>query len=131
MQAWGWSEPYFQQVAATSDQIVVMGYDSALYFPRHYVWLMRQQAIRVTRAAARGNPKCRVLLGVPTYEDGGPSHHIHAENIRMALKGVREGLTDSQAVPAAFAGVAIFADYSTDQDEWKTYQQLWLQQEGR
>ena len=47
--AWGWSENYFAQVAANCGQVVVMGYDSALFFPRHYVWLMQQQSIRVTR----------------------------------------------------------------------------------
>lgn len=128
-QAWGWSEEYFAQIAATCDQIVVMAYDSALYFPRHYVWLMRQQAIHVTRATMRGNPNCRVLLGVPTYEDGGPSHHPHAENLYLALKGVREGLADSQSAPDAFAGVAIFADYTTDNGEWHTYRKWWLQKE--
>jgi hypothetical protein len=123
---WGWSEEYFAQVAATCDEMAVMCYDSALYMPRHYVWLVRQQAIRVTRAAVRGNPRCRGLLGVPTYEEGGPSHHAHAENIRLALKGVREGLASSTAVPATFCGVAIFADYTTDVGEWQTYGKLWL-----
>jgi hypothetical protein len=125
--SWGWSDEYFKQVAATSDQIAVMAYDSALYWPRHYVWLVRQQVIHVTSAAARANPRCRVLIGIPTYEDGGPSHHLHAENIRMALKGVREGVVTPKANQAAFAGVAIFADYSTDADERKSYREVWLQ----
>ena len=124
--AWGWSENYFAKVASNCDQIVVMGYDSALFFPRHYVWLMRQQAIRVTRAVASGNARCRVLVGVPTYKDGGISHHLHAENLRMALKGVREGLTDERAKLAVFAGVAIFSNDSTTREEWQTYRNLWL-----
>jgi hypothetical protein len=91
------------------------------------VWLVRQQAIRVTRAAAKGNPQCSVVLGIPTYEKGGFSHHAYAENIRMALKGVREGLANPNAKVSAFQGVAIFADYTTDKDEWKTYRDLWLE----
>lgn len=124
--AWGWSENYFAQVAANCDQVVVMGYDSALFFPRHYVWLMQQQSIRVTRAVAKGNARCRVLVGVPTYKDGGISHHLHAENIRMALKGVREDLADKNANLAAFAGVAIFSYDSTNKSEWQTYRNFWL-----
>ncbi len=123
---WGWSEDYFAKIAASCDQIAVMSYDSALYFPRHYVYLMHQQAVRVTRATARGNPKCRVLFGIPTYEDGGPSHHPHAENITMALKGIREGMADSNAEPAVFEGTALFADYTTDRDEEDTFRELWL-----
>lgn len=114
------------QVAANYDQIVVMGYDSALFFPCHYVWLMQQQSIRVTRAVAKENARCRVLVGVPTYKDGGISHHLHAENIRMTLKGVREGLADKNAHLAAFAGVAIFSYDSTNKSEWQTYRNFWL-----
>ena len=127
---WGWSEDYFVQVAACCDQIVVMGYDSGLFFPRHYVWLMRQQAVRVTRAVAQGNAQCRVLIGVPTYKDGGISHHLHAETPRMALKGVREGLANERTVSPSFAGVAIFSNDTTTVAEWKIYQNLWLKSDG-
>jgi hypothetical protein len=127
LRRWGWSHDYFAQVAATCDQMAVMCYDSGFYLPRSYVWLVRQQAIHVAQSAARGNPNCRVLLGVPTYGKGGASHHPHAENIRLALKGVREGLSNSRADLSAFAGVAIFADYTTQSDEWQTYQRWWLE----
>jgi hypothetical protein len=123
---WGWSDEYFEQVAATCDQMAVMCYDSGFFLPRSYVWLVRQQAIHVTQAAARGNPNCRVLLGVPTYGKGGASHHPYAENIHLALKGAREGLADPRANPSAFAGVAVFADYTTQPAEWQTYRELWL-----
>ena len=106
--------------------MVVMGYDSGLYFPRHYVWLMREQAARVTRASTRGNPKCRVLIGVPTYEKGGWSHHARAENLKMALIGVVNGLRDARANPAVFEGVALFSDATTDSKEWNFYHAAWL-----
>ena len=124
--AYGWSENYFAQVAARCDELVVMGYDSGLYFPRHYVWLIREQAARVTRASTRGNPKCRVLIGVPTYEKGGLSHQANAENLKMALVGVVDGLRDARANPAAFEGVALFSDETTDDEEWSFYRAAWL-----
>jgi hypothetical protein len=129
---WGWSEEYFAQVAATCDQLAVMAYDSGLYLPRAYVWLVRQQVVHVTQAVARGNPHCRVLIGVPTYGKGPPSHHAHSENIRLAVKGIREGLVDPRADRSVFAGVAPFAEYTTQPEEWKEYQELWLERaEGR
>jgi spore germination protein YaaH len=127
---YGWGDEYFRQIAALSDQVVVMGYDSGLYLPRAYVALMRRQVTAVTRAVRAGNPACRVLIGVPTYERGGPSHHAHAESLAFALRGVREGAAQlGRDERRAFAGVALFADYTTDTDEWATYRRLWLARE--
>ncbi len=121
-----WNESYFAAVAAKCDQITVMCYDSMMYLPRAYVWLVRQQAGHVTRATARGNPGCQVLLGIPSFGSGGPFHNPRAENLRLALKGVREGLDDRKTVPASFAGISIFADYTTAPDEWQEWSRLWL-----
>lgn len=120
--SYGWSESYFAQVGARCDQIAVMVYDSGLGFPRHYAWLLREQCWRVPRAVAK--TKCRVVIGVPTYEDGGPSHHRHAENLRVALRAVREGL-DGNPNANRVDGVALFADYSTDAAEWALWKNDW------
>jgi len=128
---WGWSEEYFSAVAATCDQIAVMGYDTGLWLPRAYVWLMRQQARRVPRAVASANPKCSVLIGLPTYDTVLPAHSAWSENVRLALKGVREGLGASGPPPGGFAGVALFADYTTDAAEWDTYEFLWAVRPAR
>jgi hypothetical protein len=106
-----------------------MCYDSGLYLPRAYVWLVHQQAVHATRAVAGSNPRCRVLLGLPTYARGGLSHHPWAENLRLALKGAREGLADSAARPSVFAGIAPFADYTTQPEEWDIYRRWWVEAE--
>jgi len=124
---WGWSEGYMAQVAGECDQIAVMGYDSGMYLPRAYARLIGLQVVHATRAATAAGGRCRVLLGVPTYTRGGASHHAHAENLRVALKAVRSGLAARDARPEAFAGVALFADYTTQPEEWRTYEDLWLQ----
>lgn len=121
----GWRESDFGAVAGLCDQMAVMCYDSGVYLPRGYVWLVQQQVVHVSRAVARSSPHCRVLFGVPTYGAGGLSHHAPAENIGLALLGVREGLADPGAVPSVVAGVAPFADYTTQDSEWKTYQDWW------
>ncbi len=120
--SYGWSEDYFAQVAARTDQIVVMAYDSGFYFPRHYSWLVRQQCVRIPRATQ--GTKCRVLIAVPAYKDGGLSHHLHAENLRVALRAVREGL-DGNPNAVRCDGVALFADYSMNQSDWETWKSLW------
>lgn len=125
---WGWSSDYFGKVAANCDQVAVMCYDSFFYLPRSYVWLVKQQCINVSAAVWKANKKCRLLLGVPTYNtfQGTLGHHGVPECIKLALKGVREGMSDPKAAPEAFAGVSPFADYTTDDDEWQTYRALWL-----
>lgn len=123
---WGWSSSYFGRIAMECDDLAVMGYDSAMYLPRAYTWLMRKQVIEATRAVAKGNPTCRVLIGVPTYAKGGLSHHAWSENLALALKGVREGCAAPQADLSVFAGVAPFADYTTQPEEWQIYRERWL-----
>jgi hypothetical protein len=122
----GWSEEYFAEVAGACDELCVMCYDSGFWLPRGYAWLVHQQAVRVSRAVASGNIKCRLLLGVPTYGPGFFSHNPRAENIAIALKGAREGMADAGADRRVLAGVALFAEYTTDEDEWRTYERLWL-----
>ena len=124
---YGWSDAYFGALARTCDLIVVMGYNSGMYLPRAYVLLMREQVLHVCPAVRRSNPHCRVLIGVPTYEAGGLSHLAHAENLPNAIRGVREGYRAlSPPDRAAFAGIAPFADYTTNADEWRQYQKMWL-----
>jgi hypothetical protein len=83
--------------------------------------------VQVTRAVALSDPRCRVLLGVPPFEKGFLSHDPRAENIAFALRGVREGLADPRAARSVFAGIAPFADYTTDGTEWDAYRALWLE----
>ena len=126
LRRFGWSDAYFSQVALNCDQMTVMCYDTGFYFPRSYVWLVRQQALTIPQTVARANPRCRILLGLPTYGPGFLSHNPRAENIKMALRGVREGLSEAEPNVGSFAGVALFADYTTEPDEWDTYRKLWL-----
>ena len=121
----GWSKSYFADVAKRSDQIAIMAYDTGTYLPRAYCWLVRKQMSDVAPVVVDANPNCEVLIGLPTYGDGTPSHNPHSENLRMGLKAVREG-TASSGDGNSVAGVALFADYTTTSQDWSTYQDLWL-----
>ncbi len=122
---YGWDEAYFAEVARHCDQVAIMGYDTGMPLPRSYAWLMAQQAIRVPRALLRGNAGCRVLFGVPTYDAVTKSHYPAVENLSVALKGLRDGLRDPRTVRSACDGVALFAEYTTSDEEWQIYRQLW------
>lgn len=121
-----WSSKYYAPIARLCDQIAVMCYDTVSFFPRGYVWLVSQEAFRVTAAVAKANRSCRVVLGVPTYKDFTRAHQKHAENLMMALVGVKRGLGDSRACLSVFAGVAPYADFTTDKSEWSIYKRYWL-----
>lgn len=123
---WGWGDNYFRQVAAACDQLDVMCYDTGLRTADRYRELVRQQVLHVTAAAAV-NPRCRVVLGVPAYQDPDASHHPEAENVRVALQGVAAALADPHVHRRAFAGVALFADYTAGPIEWEAYRKQWLQ----
>jgi hypothetical protein len=122
----GWSEAYYTKVSALCDEIAVMCYDSGFVTPRSYVWLVAQQAPHITQAVAKGNSRCRVILGVPTYDQGLFSHNPRAENLRLALQGVRQGLANPETDKTVFAGIAPFADYTMDKTEWQIWHDLWL-----
>jgi len=121
----GWDSRYFGVVARRCDQIAVMNYDTAAYFPRVYVWLTHQQVVRVSQAIARANPNCRVLIGLPTYPDGTRSHNPRAENMVLALRGVRQGIADANCRPSVIAGVATYIDFTTTRSDWSTYRRQW------
>lgn len=120
----GWSERYYEQLASNCDQVAVMAYDTGAYTPRAYVWLVSQQVVRITRAVAHAGADCKVVLGVPTYGEGTPSHNPRSENLRLALIGVRSGLAGGADL-TAWQGIAAFADYTTDESEWRVWDELW------
>lgn len=121
---WGWSDDYFKKICRHCDQVALMCYDSYLYLPRAYVWLVAEQAKHATDDCAGTN--CKVILGLPTYEDVTLAHHAHVESLENALRGVSIGLSDSASRKMAFDGIALFADYTTDENEWADYKKYWL-----
>lgn len=115
----GWDDASFASIAKVCDQIAVMAYDTGAYFPRAYASLVAAQRDRISRAIS--GTRCRLIIGLPTYGPGLPSHNTRAENLEIALRGVRQA---SEPIE----GVALFADYTTDDREWATYRREWLGQ---
>jgi hypothetical protein len=118
-----WTPGYYARVAAVADQLVVMGYDTALPTRALYQRYMAYVAQTATSALA-SNARARVLIGIPTYDATGLMHRAGVETIDNALLGIVWGLRKSGS-DGTFEGIAVYADWTTGDAEWRTYETLW------
>lgn len=122
-----WTTAYYRQVLDQVDQIAVMTYDTGLPLESLYGNLVRWQT-RTIRTLAPIDKT--VFIGVPTYEEKRLTFHPDAEHIASASRGVRQGLYDLPHQDLANVGVAIYADWTTDEPEWRVYRAAWLGMNG-
>jgi hypothetical protein len=118
-----WSTDYYARVAGAVDQLVVMGYDTGLPTSALYRRYMSYTADAAT-GTLKSHSRARVLLGVPTYDGTGLMHRGDVETLENALLGIVAGLRGSGA-GGTIEGVALYAYWTTDDDEWRTYERLW------
>jgi hypothetical protein len=121
LSGFGWSPGYFREVAGLCDQIALMIYDTGMVHPRLYASHVRRQAV-ILKDALSGMD-CRVLFGLASYGPGFRSHNPRAENLRIGIHATRRTLEDIDF--PNFEGISIFADYTTDEDEWIQYHDEW------
>jgi hypothetical protein len=119
-----WSPDYYARVAAVSDQIVIMAYDTAIPTPPLYRRYLAWSTASVAGALVDSGSEARVLMGVPTYEDFGFMHRKQVETLENALLGVVAGLRGLGA-GGTFEGVALYAEWTTDDDDWAAYERVW------
>jgi hypothetical protein len=119
-----WSPGYYARVAAIVDQIVIMAYDTALPTPSLYRRYVRWAARSVAGALDASGSDARVLMGVPTYEPYGFMHRRGVETPENAIVGVVAGLRGLGA-GGTFEGVALYAEWTTDESEWLAYERHW------
>jgi hypothetical protein len=119
-----WSPDYYGRVAATTDQIVIMAYDTALPTPSLYRRYVRWAARSVAGALDASGSDARVLMGIPTYEPFGFMHRRGVETPENALVGVVAGLRGLGA-GGTFEGIALYAEWTTDEAEWRAYERYW------
>lgn len=117
-----WTPGYYARVAAAADQVVVMTYDTGLPTAAAYRRYVSYAAASVTRALA--GSRSRVLVGIPTYDESGFMHRAGVETPGNAILGVVAGLRGVGG-GGTFEGVALYAEWTTDEREWTTYDQLW------
>lgn len=122
-----WSPDYYARVASVADQIVIMAYDTAIPTPPLYRRYLAWATASVAGALVASGSDARVLMGVPTYEDFGLFHRRDVETLDNALLGVVEGLRGLGA-GGTFEGVALYAEWTTDPEDWEAYERVWRNQ---
>jgi hypothetical protein len=116
-----WSQAYFGQVARRVDQIAVMSYDTAQPMESLYGGYVAQQ----TSLALEVTPDSTdLLMGLPFYHDDNLGHWARAETVPAAVRGVRLGLSRTDADRARF-GVALYVDFAATEADWRAYREDW------
>lgn len=126
----GWSEDHFSQVAKRCDQMVLMSYDSSAQQIKLYQWFMARWTRSSLELAASAPRPPQILMGVPTYDDvstpaGLKYHNSQVESPENAILGIHQGLSKWQKPPAHFQGIAIYSEWVTDEDEWRSIRRDW------
>ncbi|MEU4980599.1 glycosyl hydrolase family 18 protein [Streptomyces sp. NPDC021969] len=117
-----WSQEFFGQVARRVDQIAVMSYDTAQPLESTYGGYVAQQtslALEVTP------PTTHLLMGLPFYYESNFDHWGHAETVAAAVRGVRLGLSRTDADRELF-GVAPYIDFAATDTNWQEYRDGWV-----
>ncbi|MGW2572525.1 hypothetical protein [Streptomyces sp. NPDC001537] len=117
-----WSQRFFGQVARRVDQIAVMSYDTMQPLQSLYGGYVAQQtslALEVTP------PTTDLLMGLPFYHENRFGHWNHAETASAAVRGVRLGLSRTDADRSRF-GVALYVDFAATEADWKAYRDGWV-----
>lgn len=123
-----WTTYYYQTVSRHVDQVVAMMYNTGMPTAPLYEAIVQQETAHILRDVEQGSAHTQVIIGIPTYT-AVPSRAFHAsaENMRTGLQGVIGGL-NYDTWHTAFAGVAIYPEWLTTDEDWATYDHEWLGQ---
>ena len=124
-----WSPEYYARVAGLADQLVIMAYDTALPTSALYQRYVSYAASSVTTALGASRSRARVLMGIPTYRETGFMHRAGVETPENALLGVVAGLRGVGG-GGTFEGVALYAEWTTDEKDWAVYERVWRGRSG-
>ncbi|MFF0538054.1 glycoside hydrolase family 18 protein [Streptomyces coelicoflavus] len=117
-----WSQEFFGQVARRVDQIAVMSYDTMQPLESLYGGYVAQQTSLALEATP---PTTHLLMGLPFYHENRFGHWNHAETVAAAVRGVRLGLSRTDADRERF-GVAAYIDFAATEQDWASYRDGWV-----
>ena len=117
-----WTLAFTAEVCAIADEMTFMGYDTAQRLPALYENMVATWTADLARTLP---PHCEWSMGVPAYEDDEPWHRPDVETIGHGIDGVRRGLLAHGSVPPKFTGIAIYASWTIDDDEWAAFDRQW------
>ncbi|MFJ2031029.1 hypothetical protein [Streptosporangium sp. NPDC087985] len=116
-----WAPDYFKEVAARTDQVAIMTYDS--YLPSELLYgghVTRQGTIALELVP----PEKTLLIGAPAYHDHGASWLDAAESVAAAAEGARLALT-AHGRPRERFGLALYVDFAATAEDWAEYERFW------
>jgi len=119
-----WSGAFYRATMDIADQTVLMAYDTNLPLRIAYVAFVRDQTRRLVHWSC-GAQKHEILIGIPTYQDVPEYADPSVESIDNAILGVRSALESLPNQQECFRGVAIYANWVTDADEWSQFERDW------
>ncbi|MGW5417024.1 hypothetical protein [Actinomadura geliboluensis] len=110
---------FLRAVADRADQVAIMTYDVSLPTEALAGW----HYARHTRATLELiGDRTSVFIGVPTYRP----LMDWAEDLPVALRGVRRGLDQLERAPKRPYGVGVYAGWTTEPGEWAHFRSTWL-----
>jgi hypothetical protein len=118
-----WDTTYKQSLSLLADEIAVMAYNSGLSSPADYTQWVAFQVSAWARAIAPLGEGTEVIVGFPTYDAEPPGHDPLVENVTSAEAGYELGLEQAGEDAAFVRGRALYADWTTDADEWAAFRQ--------
>ncbi len=121
-----WTTEYKQSVALLVDEMAIMAYNSGLGDADDYAAWTAYQVKAFAGALDPLGEGTVLVLGIPTYDAEPPGHDPAVENIRSAVRGVLTGLEQAGAAARLVRGLAIYADWTTDDTEWQQFRADWV-----
>ncbi len=120
------SEDFYRRTMELADQTVLMAYDTKMDVEKHYVAFVKHQTELLIEWGC-GTDGHQVLIGIPSYEDVPLYSNPEIENIATAAQGVRAALEEHGPDLHCFEGVAVYANWVTDDGEWESYRRSWVE----
>jgi hypothetical protein len=121
-----WDEAYKQSVALLVNHMTVRTYNTGLASAADYSAWVAYQVEAFTEAVAELGVTTRLYFGIPTYDAEPPLHDPAVESVEAASLGIRRGVTAVGDNDEFINGVAVYADWTTDDGEWDSFRRSWL-----
>jgi hypothetical protein len=121
-----WDREYKQSVALLVDELAVMAYNSGLSSPSDYSLWMAYQVRTFAQSVDELGGGTEIVIGIPTYDAEPPGHDPSVETISAAVEGVRSGLLQAGDAAAFVRGLGVYAGWETDDIEWASFKQSWV-----
>jgi hypothetical protein len=122
-----WSFEFKQSVVLLLDQIAIMAFYSNLTSTDDYTqWTAYQVTSYIAAIEALGADMPTVLIVAMPTIDPGNGHDPAVENIASAAAGIRAGMEQSGELASFVRGAGIYADYTTDDEEWAQFASQWV-----